>query len=364
MRQKVVRNVGAKFSSGFILAAVISAQPLSAAEPVFPDSHWEPLPPEEAGISRAKLADLEQLVGGRGCVVRGGRMVYTWGDQSKSSDVASAFKPLLTTLLFLAIQEGKLSGVDEPVANFEPTLKSLNDGKDAAITWRHLASQTSGYGLTETPGAAYAYNDFAITFYFDTLTQKVFAEPPTRILKTRLADPLQFEDAYTFEAFGPKDRPGRLAVSVRDFARFGLLYLRNGRWRDHEIIRPEWIRLATHSPLSPDTPLTSGREARMLPNQRSMGGSRNITPVGPGYYSFNWWLNQSNSVGQRLFADAPVDTFVASGHGGLRVLWIIPSLDLVVSWNDSKINDHDKSPGHPETKVNQAAKLIRQSVDP
>ena len=334
---------------------------LGASE-VFPGDHWETQSPREAGMSSAKLEALQNLVGGRGCVVRGGRMIYSWGDQQKSSDVASAFKPLLTTLLFLAIQEGKLSSVDDPVSNFESALKSLNDGKDAAVTWRHFASQTSGYGLVEKPGAAYSYNDFAITLYFDTLTQKVFAEPATRILKTRLADPLQFEDPFSFEAFGPKDRPGRLAVSVRDFARFGLLYLRNGRWRGREIIRPEWVRLAIHTPLAASTPLTSGKEAGMLPNQRTMGGTRNITPVGPGYYSFNWWLNRTSLLGQRLFADAPPDTFVASGHGGMRVLWIIPSLDLVVSWNDSKINDHDKSPGHPETKVNQAAKLIRESV--
>ena len=345
------------------LAMVFSITGGVVAAEVFPAEHWELQSPREAGMVPEKLKSLETLVGGRGCVVRAGKMVYTWGDQPKSSDVASAFKPLLTTLLFLAIQEGKISSVDELVSNFEPGLKSLNDGKDAAITWRHLASQTSGYGLAEKPGAAYSYNDFAITLYFDTLTQKVFSESAGRILRARLAGPLQFEDPCSFEAFGPKDRPGRLAISVRDFARFGLLYLRNGRWRDQQFLDPKWVQLALHSPLPPGTPLTSGKEAAMLPNQRTLGGSRNITPVGPGFYSFNWWLNQTNSQGQRLFADAPPDAFVASGHGGMRVLWIIPSLDLVVSWNDSKIDDHDQSPGHPETKMNQAARLIRESVE-
>ena len=42
-------------------------------------------------------------------------------------------------------------------------------GKDASITWRHLASQTSGYGLGEAPGKAYAYNDSALALYYDTL---------------------------------------------------------------------------------------------------------------------------------------------------------------------------------------------------
>jgi hypothetical protein len=41
---------------------------------------------------------------------------------------------------------------------------------------------------------------------------------------------------------------------------------------------------------------------------------------------------------------------------------IIPSLDLVISWNDASIEDHDASPGNPDSNCNQAARLIRQSV--
>jgi hypothetical protein len=289
-------------------------------------------------------------------------MVFTWGDQARSSDVASAMKPVLSTLLLLAVQEGRLRSVDEPVAEFDPRLKTLNGSKDAALTWRHLASQTSGYGLAEPAGAAYSYNDFAIALYYDTLTLSVFGTNGTAVLKSRLAEPLQFEDACTFEAFGPQDRPGRLALSVRDFARFGLLYLRGGRWRDRQILKPDLVKLAIDSPLSVATPLTSAREAAMLPGQRSAGGGKNITPIGPGYYSFNWWLNRTNALGQRLFVDAPPDTFVASGHGGMRTLWIIPSLDLIVCWNDSPIDDHDRSPGNPMTRCNQAAKLMREAV--
>src|SRR5439155_7264957 len=195
-----------------------------------------------------------------------------WGDQGKSSDVASAFKPVLSTLLLMAIEEGKIAGVDEPVARSEPRLTTLNEGKDAAITWRHLASQTSGYGWSERPGAAYAYNDYALALYYDTLTEKVFGTNGTEVLRTRLAVPLQFEDRYTFEAFGARGRAGRLALSVRDFARFGLLYLRGGQWRGQQLLRSDSVHMAVSSPLSPETPLTAGQEAQMLPNQRSVGG--------------------------------------------------------------------------------------------
>ena len=332
-------------------------------EAVFPGIHWEHRSPAELGLSARKLEALAQLAGGRGCVVRHGYIGFEWGDPSKSSDVASAFKPLLSTLLFMAVEDGKLHSVDDPVSNFEPRLKTLNQGKDGGITWRHLASQTSGYGLIEAPGQAYAYNDFALALYYDTLTLKVFGMEGTAVLKKRLAEPLEFEDPCIFDALGAGKRPGRLAVSVRDFARFGLLYLRQGRWKDKQLVRPGSIDQAIHSPLPPTTRVTSGREAEMLPHQRSVGGSRNITPIGPGFYSFNWWLNGTDKNGHRLFVEAPPDAYVASGHGGKRMLWILPDLDLIVVWNEALIEDHDASPGNPNTKCNQAAKLIRQSVE-
>lgn len=346
----------------FFTCAFLFSLAAQAGTNVFPAAHWEQRTPEQAGLSREKLDALKQLVGGRGCVARHGCMVFSWGDQSKSSDVASAFKPVLSTLMLMAVQEGRLNSVDELVADFEPRLKTLNKGKDAGITWRHLASQTSGYGLIEPPGAAYAYNDFALTLYYTLLTQKVFQTNGTEVLRTHLAEPLQFEDNYSFNAFRRPNRDGRLALSVRDFARIGLLYLRHGQWRGQQIIRPKFIRMAINSPIPTDTPLTSRREADMLPDQHSIGGGKNITPVGPGYYSFNWWLNRTNKSGQRLFVDAPPDTYVASGHGGKRALWIFPSLDLIVCWNDSPIDDHDKSPGNPESKCNQAARLMVAAV--
>jgi CubicO group peptidase (beta-lactamase class C family) len=311
-----------------------------------------------------KLRELERLVGGRGCVVRHGAMAYAWGDQARSSDLASAFKPLLTTLLFIALQERTIWSLEDRVATFEPRLESLNNGKDAAITWRHFAFQISGYGLIEHPGEAYSYNDYALALYYDTLIQRVFAQTANRVLQSRLAEPLQFQDSYTFEAFGPGDRPGRLALSVRDFARFGLLYLRDGKWGEKQIIDPKFVRMALDSPLPPNFPRTSGKNTQMLPKQRSIGGTRNITPVGPGYYSFNWWLNRTNQLDQRLFVDAPPDTCVAAGHGGMRMLWLIPSLDMVVVWNDGHIEDQDQSPGNPGTKCNRAAKLIKGALLP
>ncbi len=323
-----------------------------------PGATWEEKTPEQAGLVLAKLDALRDHVGGRGCVVHKGFLVYSWGDVSRSGDVASAVKPVISTLMLLAVQDGMLKGVEDKLSEVEPRLT----GKNAGITWRHVASQTSGYGLAEEPGAAYSYNDYALALYYDTLMQKVYKEDGTAVLKRKLGDVLQFQDKVTFDAFGSKDRPGRLAISVRDFARFGLLALRGGRWGEKQVVDAPLMYLSISTPIAAEMPLTEGKDGEMIPGQRTLGGTKNITKVGPGYYSYNWWLNRSDSKGRLLYVDAPPETFVASGHGGRRALWVIPSLDLVVSWNDSKIDDHDQSPGNPDSLNNRAARLMVEAV--
>lgn len=329
-----------------------------AAAQTWPGKEWETCDPEAVSLSAGKLAVLRELVGGRGCVVRHGKLAFAWGDQTRSHDVASAVKPVISTLLFLAIHDGKLAGPDALVVDFEPRLKTLNHGKDATMTWRHLASQTSGYGLAEKPGAAYSYNDFALALYYDTLTEKVLQQPGLDVFLQRLAKPMQFQDTITFD----KPKPGRLALSVRDFARFGLLALHKGKWRDQQLVPASAFETMFNSPIPASTPLTSKQDADMLPGQRSLGGTKSITPNGPGVYSFNWWLNRTDKDGRRALPTAPLDTILASGHGAKRTLWVIPSLDLVVSWNDSLVDDHDKSPGNPNTKLNRAARLLVETV--
>jgi len=117
-----------------VLGFLFSPDRPSCLAQAYPAQHWATRAPEQAGMSPEKLDALRDLVGGRGCVARHGFMVYSWGDQSKSSDVASAMKPVLSTLLLMAVQEGRLKSVEEPVAEFDPRLKTLNNGKDAGIT--------------------------------------------------------------------------------------------------------------------------------------------------------------------------------------------------------------------------------------
>lgn len=322
-----------------------------------PWREWARATPAEAGMRAEPLRELAALVQGNGCVVRYGLMVHSWGDITRPDDLASAAKPVISTLMLMAVHEGKLRSPDAPVAEFVPGLRELNGGKDGAITWRHLGSMTSGYGLVEPPGAAYAYNDYAIALYYDTLVDRVFREDGTEVLRKRLAVPLGFQDALSCDLFGRKEARGRMAISVRDFARFGLAYHRQGVWLGRQVLPRGLVRQALGSIVPSSLPVSSGREASMLPGQRTYGGGLNQTPVGPGCYSFNWWVNGAMPSGVRHVPTGPPDLYFASGLWGRTILLVVPSLDLVVCWNNSPMRSHGMKPEDPETPFNRAVRL-------
>jgi CubicO group peptidase (beta-lactamase class C family) len=292
--------------------------------------------------------------------VRHGYLVYTWGDASRRGDVASAAKPVYAHFLFKAIEDGHIPRLDEMVVRYEPGLKQLNAAagfKDRKITWRHLANQISCYGAAENPGEAYDYNDYQMALFWDLLFLKVYGatyqDGDAKVLRPLLAELLQCEDNPTFLAFGVKDRPGRLAISPRDFARFGLLYLHRGRCGERQLLKESLATQAITSPLSNEIPRTSGKGAEMLPGQRSIGGGGNQTDH-LGSYSFLWWTNGVDRDGRRHWPNAPQDTFAALGHGGKRACVVIQSLDLVVSWNDAQIDSREME--------NEALRRLRAAV--
>ena len=314
---------------------------------VYPGATWDTASPVDMGLDESKLNSYRDFVGGRGCVVRGGVMVFTWGDQARRADIASACKPFYTHFLFEAIEDGLLPGETAKVADHEPRLNDLNAGighKDRNIAWWHMANQVSCYGVVEQPGAAFDYSDYNMALFFDTLFVNVYGSSwdsvDGAVFHATLTDVIQCEDNPTLMAFGTGDRPGRVGISVRDFARFGLLYLRMGMWEDTRLLSAEHVLQITASSLSNSIPRTSGSGAEMISGQRSIGGGNNQTDH-MGSYSFAWWTNGVDRGGQRHWPDAPEDTYGAFGHGGPRVMVVIPSLDIVTSWNDASVDSRE-----------------------
>lgn len=326
---------------------------------------WPRATPEEVGLKASALDDYARYLGGRGCVIRHGRLAYAWGDPDTRGDVASACKPIFTHFLLLALHERRIAGLDDTVQSLDPRLSTLNPalaGKDSRITWRHFVTQTSCYGLAETPGSAFAYNDWQMALFIDLLFPRVWNTPwpdvDAQLLQARLTLPLGCEDNPTLNGAPPSTRAGRLAISPRDFARIGQLYLQHGQWNGQQLVPSNLVHLAISSPLPASLPRAGTNAAAMLPGQRSLGSRKipdNQTPHF-GSYSFLWWVNGTEASGRRHWPDAPTNAFAALGHGGIRGMAVFPDLDLVVSWNDASTDN--------PAKENEAFRRLSAAVIP
>ena len=346
------------------LVTELRAEEVEAATP---GTSWDKKAPGDMGLDAAKLAEFSRFVGGRGCVVRHGYLVHAWGDVSRRADVASACKPLYSHFLFKAVEDGRIESLNEKVPRWERKLQDINepDFKDAEITGRHFANQTSCYQLAEKPGAAFDYNDWQMALFWDTLFLKVYGASydnvDEQVLHPLLTDQLECQDDPTMMAFGTKNRPGRVGISVRDFARFGLLYLRRGNWHGKQLISRKHAAMAVSSPLPNSVPRAGIKAAEMIPGQRSLGSTEKPDNQTDhfGSYSWLWWINGVDREGTRFWPDAPHDTYGAFGHGGPRAMWVIPSLDIVVSYNDANLRGWHSGETGP---TNQAMKRLMAAV--
>ena len=354
------------------------AGPLRGERAVYPGSEWTAREPSQAGLAAGLLEQVAGYLGGRGMVVRHGFQVFAWGDVARRADIASAAKPFYTHFLLHAVESGRLEGVDTPLAVYEPRLRDLNPGlgyKDRRITFRHGANQISCYGVEEAPGAAFDYNDFQMTLLWQTLVRGVYGlrleEVDGALFRPRLADRIGCQDQPTMLAFGAGDRPGRVAISVRDHCRFGLLYLRQGVWPGERgdlvaLISSNHVAMATRSPLPLSLPRTRARAAGMIPGQPSLGSRRvpDDQTDHLGCYSWLWWVNGVRASGRRLWPEAPADAFAALGHEhGKRGLVVLPSLDLVMAWNDSTLDRRPwMDPALDPHPLNEALRLLVAAV--
>lgn len=187
--------------------------------------------------------------------------------------------------------------------------------------------------------------------FWDTLFLKVYGatyeDVDEKVLRPLLTGPLGCEDSPTYLAFGIDDRPGRLKISPRDFARIGWLYLNEGNWAGKQLLSVEHARQAVTSPLPLSVPRTRGREAPMLAGQRTHGSK--IIPDDHndhcGSYSYLWWINGIGRDGRRYWPEAPADAYACLGHQhGQRGMAVLPGLDMVVAWNDTVLGSMPSEP--------------------
>lgn len=306
--------------------SLAASQALPASDaPVFPQSKWLSRDPRELGLNPAKLAELEALLGGRGCVVKDGYMAAAWGAQDEVRDILSSAKPILSTLLFFAIQEGKVSGVDSRIADYGWDLRP----PDRTMTFRHLAAMMSGYARPEPPGRAWAYNDYGIQLYQKTLFDRVFQQDPdeaahaaNRLGALGLQDGLRFRESNR-----------RVSASARDFARIVWFWLNRGRWNGRQVLERRFF----DEYMQPQTPKSLPASIER-PDDDYLGigtfggGSKHFTEFGAGCYGFNWWFNRTGRLhpDARLWPNAPEEVIVSIGAGGNNTAFLESKRILLV----------------------------------
>lgn len=322
---------------------------------MFPAEHWQEKAPADLGLDPERLDAVAVALGGRGAIIKDGYLVKSWGSQSEKSDWYSSAKPVLSTLLMFAVQEGKVPSVDAPIAQFGWELRE----KDRTMTFRHLGAMTSGYARPEAPGAAWSYNDYAIQLYQKTLFDRVFKESPeTVVAAANRFGPLGLEDGLAFHG------NRRISASVRDFGRIAWLWLNRGKWNEQQLVRRDLIDECQRPQAPANLPNTVKAATDDYLKIGTYGGeSDHFSKAGPGIYGFNWWFNAKGArhPNELTWPDAPEDTFMSLGlHGnhtammpGLRLLVVSASGD----WGPNE-------PGSHETVMNQRLRLIAHAGTP
>ena len=176
---------------------------------------------------------------------------------------------------------------DETTPQDLPTIRMLfGDGKD------DVASFAAGFPLDAPTDTVFSYSSGTSNILSAIVGARVGGgEAGMRTFLTReLFDPIGIRSAEPrFDASGTWIASSFLSATARDFARLGLLYLRDGMWGEDRILPAGWVDYA-----------------------------RTPTPTGSGDYGAHFWLAQDGS-----------GTFTANGFLGQYTV-MVPARDLVL----------------------------------
>jgi CubicO group peptidase (beta-lactamase class C family) len=301
------------------------------AEPAsWPTETWRAAPPEAAGFRSDKIAEAllairdEEIPIHSLMIVRNGSVVadatfYPY-EASKIHDLASVTKSVMTTLIGIAIDQGKLE-LDDTMVSFFPerTIANLDERKER-ITVGHLASMSSGLECTEAMEATQRemmatedWVQFALDLpvAWEPGTHFIYCNPAIHLLSAILQQAtgmtaLEFAQANLFEPLGIHDVEwtadpqgtnrgwGDLFLRSQDAAKLGFLWLYQGKWEDRQIVSPEWVAAAS--------------ERRMTGTGRAED------------YGYAWWISAE---------DEELQFVMANGAGGQTVR-VYPALDMIL----------------------------------
>ncbi|WP_395541267.1 serine hydrolase domain-containing protein [Neotabrizicola sp. sgz301269] len=305
---------------------------LNAADPrkaVIPGADWQQVADPEAlgldaGLRAEADAALDALPTTSFMAVSGGEVLYSYGDVSEVSYMASTRKSILSMLMGRPVCEGKIDldltmadlGIDEEdgLLPIEKTAR-LRDLLISSSGVYHPAGSPGGDMKdvpargSKTPGQYFHYNNWDFNVLgaaFEQLTgRSVF-----QALDEDLAQPLQFQDfdrnRQRMLGYNGQSRylAYHLFLSGRDMARIALTMTRQGAWGAQQIVPAEWVAEST----------------KICVPAEAMNGSRKPCVAG---YSYLWWIPV-------VTPETPEwqGAFVAAGHFGQFMLGM-PAIDMV-----------------------------------
>ena len=238
----------------------------------------------------------------------------------------SASKAITSALVGIAIDQGFLESVDDPVLPFFPEYDGQIENWDERkrdITIGHILSMTSGVRnnednmyptddwikfyldqpLTADPGSEFSYATSGVVTLGNVITRGSGLRIP-EFANKYLFEPLDISQqkwpiTNSLGNQGLAMTGGGLHLTPRDMAKFGLLYLNNGRWAGRQIISESWIETSTERHSTSDL---YGED-----------------------FGYLWRMIDRQVLGQNI------RSFEAWGNGG-QFIMVFPSLDLVVAW--------------------------------
>jgi len=161
---------------------------------------------------------------------------------------------------------------------------------------------------SHAPGEFWFYNNWGFNAA-GSIYEKIAASDIFTAFKERIADRIGMQDfsleaCYYGETKASMHRHYGFRLSARDLARFGLLYLRGGRWNGQQVVPAGWV----HDSVKP------------------LARTHNVFFPGHGY-GYMWWSDFGSVWAPTV--SLPQRTFFALGFGS-QFLFVIPAHDLVV----------------------------------
>jgi CubicO group peptidase (beta-lactamase class C family) len=184
---------------------------------------------------------------------------------TRHANIKSAAKSIISTLVGIAIEQGHIPGLDEPIARWFPELRKDADPRKQAITLEDLLTMRSG--LASTSGGNYGpwvnsrnwvrhaldrpmVSDAGRSMEYSTGTSHILSAILTRATKqtTRqyanevLGKPLGFTFAnWTRDPQGIYFGGNEMAMTPLQMVAYGELYRNRGRANGRQIVSAEWV---------------------------------------------------------------------------------------------------------------------------